>query len=296
MLNCNDKILLDDNLDLTSQLDVKIFFKNNNVDQVYLTGGKSGGILANQNYPADFIYNNLIITANVINACFINNIKKILFVGSSCMYPKDTQFPTSEEKLLTGSLEPTNEPYSISKIAGLKLCESYNKQFKKTHGTDYRTVIPTNLYGPGDKYDLKDSHVISSLILRMHEAKLSNINELLLWGSGKPKREFLFIDDFADAAIFLMNLEKKTYESFLNHSISHVNVGSGQEISIKDLAHLIADVIGYKGKIKFDNLNTDGAMRKVLNISKISSMGWQSKTLLKKGLNKTYEFFLKTYK
>lgn len=286
------KIFINENLNLTSQSDVDFFFKKNIIDQVYITGGKSGGILANRKYPAEFIYDNLITQTHIINACFLNHVKKILFVASSCVYPKITSFPTIEEALLTGPLELTSEPYAISKIAGLKLCNSYNKQYEKSHNLDYRAVVPTNLYGPGDKYNVEESHVISSLICRMHEAKINESEEIVLWGTGKAKREFLFIEDFAEAAIFIMNYDKEKYNNIVNHNAQHINVGSGEEISIFDLAYLIADVVDYKGKIEFDNINPDGADRKILDTSRLRSMGWIYKTKIKEGLVKTYKNFL----
>ena len=287
----NIKIFINENLDLTSQSDVEFFFQKHTIDQVYITGGKSGGILANSKYPAEFIYNNLVSQTNIINSCFLNNVRKILFIGSSCVYPKITSFPTIEEELLTGPLELTSEPYAISKIAGLKLCNSYNKQYEKSHNLDYRAVVPTNLYGPGDKYNIEESHVISSLICRMHKAKINESEKIVLWGTGKPKREFLFIEDFADAAIFVMNSEKNKYEKIINN-VPHLNVGSGEEISIFDLARLIAEIVNYNGKIEFDNLSPDGAMRKILDGSKLYSMGWSYKTKLREGLYKTYDYFL----
>jgi GDP-L-fucose synthase len=282
----------DNNLDLTSQSDVNFFFETHSIDQVYITGGKSGGILANNTYPAEFIYNNLIIETNIINSSFVYNVKKLLFIGSSCVYPKSCQLPTKEDTLLTGALEPTNEPYSIAKIAGLKLCESYNRQYGNSHDIDFRSIIPTNLYGPGDIYNLEESHVVASLILRLHKAKLNNLKKITLWGTGEPTRELLFIDDLANAAVFIMNIDKEKYKNYINIRCSHINVGSGEEISILKLAILIAEIVNYTGQIEFDNISPNGTMRKILDISKINIMGWHHKTSLHKGLQETYKNFV----
>ena len=278
-------------LDLLNQQKVQDFFKNEKIDQVYLAAAKVGGIHANNTYPADFIYQNLTIQNNVIHSAFLNGIKKLLFLGSSCIYPKNANQPIKEEELLTGILEPTNEPYAIAKIAGIKLCESYNRQYSESHGIDYRTIMPTNLYGPGDNYHPKNSQVIAGLIQRFHEGKTNNIKSVTIWGTGAAKREFLFVDDMANACIYTMNLDKITVDKKTKPMCSHINVGSGIELSIKELALTIKEVVGFKGEINFDNTKPDGITRKLLNSKKIYDLGFKPETSIKDGLIKTYEIF-----
>lgn len=285
-------LLSKEELDLTDQAEVKNFFKNEKIDQVYLAAAKVGGIYANNTFPADFIYQNTQIQVNVINSAFENGVKKLLFLGSSCIYPQHSKQPMNEEYLLTGTLEPTNEPYAISKILGIKLCESYNRQYGKIHGVDYRCIMPTNLYGPGDNYHPENSHVIPGLIYRFHEAKINNLPKVNIWGTGKPQREFLYVDDMAEASIKVMNLEKNIYEKFTKPMCSHINVGSGIELSIKELALAIKEVVGFKGEIDFDNTKPDGISRKLLNSKKIYDLGFKPKTSIKNGLIKTYEAFV----
>ena len=285
-------LLSKEELDLTDQAEVKNFFKNEKIDQVYLAAAKVGGIYANNTFPADFIYQNTQIQVNVINSAFENGVKKLLFLGSSCIYPQHSKQPMNEEYLLTGTLEPTNEPYAISKILGIKLCESYNRQYGKRHGVDYRCIMPTNLYGPGDNYHPENSHVIPGLIYRFHEAKINNLPKVNIWGTGKPQREFLYVNDMAEASIKVMNLEKNIYEKFTKPMCSHINVGSGIELSIKELALAIKEVVGFKGEIDFDNTKPDGISRKLLNSKKIYDLGFKPKTSIKNGLIKTYEAFV----
>jgi len=282
-------------LDLTNQTAVREFFFREKPDQVYLAAAKVGGILANNTYPADFIYQNLMIESNVIHSAFECNTKKLLFLGSSCIYPKITDQPMSEDALLSGYLEPTNEPYAIAKIAGIKICESYNRQYSASHGIDYRSVMPTNLYGPGDNYHPENSHVIPALIRRFHEAKINNEKKVIVWGSGNPKREFLYVDDMASASVHVMNLDKQIYYKSSSKMCSHINVGSGKDISIKDLAYLVKDVIQYIGKVEFDTSKPDGTLRKLLNSTKINTTGWHSRVELREGLEKTYQIFLKIH-
>lgn len=275
-------------LDLTNQTAVDIFFETERPDQVYLAAAKVGGIHANNTYPADFIFQNLMIQANIINAAFRNNVKKLLFLGSSCIYPKSALQPMREEALLTGVLEPTNEPYAVAKIAGIKLCESYNRQY----GTDYRSVMPTNLYGPGDNYHPENSHVIPALIRRFHEAKVKNGPNVCIWGTGTPRREFLYVDDMAAACIHVMNLSKIIYDQYTQPMLSHINVGCGYDITIQELAETIGKVIGYQGGIVFDTSKPDGTPRKLMDSSRLKSLGWQAKTGLEDGLKKAYEDFI----
>ena len=275
-------------LDLIDQSAVNQFFEEEKPDQVYLAAAKVGGIFANNNYPAEFIYKNLLIEANVIHTSYTFGVKKLLFLGSSCIYPKEAAQPMKENVLLSGYLEPTNEPYAIAKIAGIKLCESYNRQY----GVDYRSVMPTNLYGPGDNYHSENSHVIPGLIRRFHEAKLNREKEISIWGSGAPKREFLYVDDMAAASIFIMDLDKPTYEKYTHPMQSHINVGCGEDISIKELAILIKNIIGYEGQIKFDVSKPDGTNRKIMDSHLIASMGWKHLTELESGLKLTYQDFL----
>ena len=276
-------------LDLTSQVAVQDFFKQEKPDQVYLAAAKVGGILANSTFPAEFIYENLMIQNNVIHQAFMSGVKKLLFLGSSCIYPKLAQQPMSEDTLLTGKLESTNEPYAIAKIVGIKMCESYNRQYGVSHGVDYRSVMPTNLYGPGDNYHPENSHVIPALIRRFHEAKVSNASEVKIWGTGTPRREFLYVDDMAAASIFVMQLDKATYELQTEPMQSHINVGSGVDITIADLAQSIAHTIGYVGQIKFDVSKPDGAPRKLMDSSRLNALGWQAKVDLQQGLASAYQ-------
>jgi len=276
-------------LDLTNQQAVKEFFEQEKPEQVYLAAAKVGGIHANNTYPAEFIYQNLMMEANVIHQAFQAGVKKLLFLGSSCIYPKMAPQPMAEDALLTGQLEPTNEPYAIAKIAGIKLCESYNRQYGQSHGIDYRSVMPTNLYGPGDNYHPENSHVIPALIRRFHEAKQNNAEEVVIWGTGTPMREFLFVDDMAAASVFVMNLDKATYDLHTEPMQSHINVGFGSDVTIKELAETIGQVIGYKGKITFDVSKPDGTPRKLMNSSRLQGMGWQAKVNLIDGLRRAYQ-------
>ena len=279
-------------LDLTDQSAVRSFFDTETPDQVYLAAAKVGGIHANNTYPADFIYQNLMIEANVIDAAFRAGVKKLLFLGSSCIYPKSALQPMSEEALLTGVLEPTNEPYAIAKIAGIKLCESYNRQYGQIHGVDYRSVMPTNLYGPGDNYHPENSHVIPALIRRFHEAKVNEAASVIIWGTGEPKREFLYVDDMAAASVYVMNLDKAIYDQHTQPMLSHINVGCGEDLSIRELAEAVAKTVGYSGDIKNDPAKPDGAPRKLMDSSKLKKLGWASQVGLENGLAQTYKDFL----
>lgn len=280
-------------LDLTNQAAVRAFFQSEKPDQVYLAAAKVGGIHANNTYPAEFIYQNLMMQANVIDAAFQNGVKKLLFLGSSCIYPRQAPQPMAEDALLTGPLEPTNEPYAIAKIAGIKLCESYNRQYGASHGIDYRSVMPTNLYGPGDNYHPENSHVIPALIRRFHEAKASQAPSVTIWGTGTPCREFLFVDDMAAASVHVMNLPKTTYDQHTSPMQSHINVGYGSDITIAQLAQTIGQVVGYPGTIDFDTSKPDGAPRKLMDSSRLKSLGWQAKVSLQDGLTLAYQDFLK---
>jgi GDP-L-fucose synthase len=282
-------------LDLTNQADVKDFFENERPDQVYLAAAKVGGIYANNTYPAEFIYDNLMIQNNVIHQSFVSGVKKLLFLGSSCIYPKLAPQPMSEDVLLTGKLEPTNEPYAIAKIAGIKMCESYNRQYGQSHGIDYRSVMPTNLYGPGDNYHPENSHVIPALIRRFHEAKLSHAPEVVVWGSGTPRREFLYVDDMAAASVFVMHLDKKIYDSQTRPMQSHLNVGFWSDVTIADLANAIASTVGYLGKIIFDPSKPDGAPKKWMDSNRLNKLGWNPQTNLRQGLLLSYKAFLDGY-
>ena len=278
-------------LDLTDQAAVRAFFKYEKPDQVYLAAAKVGGIYANNTYPADFIYQNMMIEANVIDSAFRNGVQKLLFLGSSCIYPKLAPQPMNEEALLTSTLEPTNEPYAVAKIAGIKLCESYNRQY----GVDYRSVMPTNLYGPGDNYHLENAHVIPALIRRFHEAKQIKSPKVSIWGTGTPKREFLFVEDMAAACFHVMNLDNATYTQYTLPMQSHINVGYGQDISIKEIAQIISKVIDYRGKITFDISKPDGPPRKLLDSSRLKELNWKAKTRLEEGLKLTYIDFLQNH-
>lgn len=276
-------------LDLTDQQAVRDFFSEEKIDYVVLAAARVGGIHANNTYPAEFIRDNLAIETNVIHEAWRAGVKHLLFLGSSCIYPKYANQPIKEEELLTGPLEPTNEPYAIAKIAGIKLCESYNRQY----GTDYRSIMPTNLYGPGDNFDLEGSHVIPALIRKFHEAKKANKPAVQVWGSGKPRREFLYVDDLADACLFIMSLPEEDYRAYTQPMLSHINVGTGKDLTIAELAELIGKVVGYKGEIRYDHNKPDGTPRKLLDTSKINKMGWEPKTNLENGLHSTYQWFLK---
>ena len=278
-------------LDLTNQAQVNAYFETNRIDQVYLAAAKVGGIYANNAFPAEFIYQNLMIEANIIQAAHSNDVQKLLFLGSSCIYPKLAEQPMSENALLTGALEPTNEPYAVAKIAGIKLCESYNRQY----GRDYRSVMPTNLYGPGDNYHPENSHVIPALIRRFHEAKESRAPEVVAWGSGTPMREFLYVDDMALASVFVMNLDSKTYESNTESMLSHINVGSGVDCTIKELTETIATTVGYEGRIIWDASKPDGTPRKLMDVSRLATLGWRSKIKLEDGLALAYAEFKEHY-
>ena len=275
-------------LDLTNQRAVRDFFVAERPDQVYLAAAKVGGIHANNTYPADFIYQNLMIEANVIHEAFCAGVTKLLFLGSSCIYPREVSQPMREGALLTGVLEPTNEPYAVAKIAGIKLCESYNRQ----HGVDYRSVMPTNLYGVGDNYHPENSHVIPALIRRFHEAKINQLPQVLIWGSGSPMREFLYVDDMAAASVFVMDLDKATYSQQTQPMLSHINVGFGSDVSIKGLAEAVAEVVGYTGEVDYDRSKPDGTMRKLMDSSRLNRLGWQAKIGLKDGLKLAYQDFL----
>lgn len=278
-------------LDLTSQAQVEEFFNTHKFDQLYLAAAKVGGIHANDTFPADFIYQNLMIQNNVIHQSYKSRIKKLLFLGSSCIYPKLAKQPIAESELLNGYLEPTNEPYAIAKIAGIKMCESYNRQY----GTDYRSVMPTNLYGPGDNYHPENSHVIPALIRRFHEAKTKNSPEVIVWGTGSVFREFLHVDDMAKASVHVMNMAKKIYWNTAVEMRSQLNVGFGAECTIKELAEKIAEVVDYRGDIVWDRSKPDGAPRKLMDSSRIFSLGWSPKYNLNSGLKMTYEHFLNNH-
>ncbi len=278
-------------LDLTNQSAVRAFFEQEKPDQVYLAAAKVGGIHANNSYPAEFIYQNLMMEANIIHEAWRAGVKQLLFLGSSCIYPKHAPQPMSECALLTGTLEATNEPYAIAKIAGIKLCESYNRQY----GTDYRSVMPTNLYGIGDNYHPENSHVIPALIRRVHEAKSKSAPVVTIWGTGTPRREFLSIDDMAEACVHVMNLDQPTYNASTTPMQSHVNVGSGEDITIKELALTIAKVIGYEGSIEFDPTKPDGTPRKLMDSSRLNNLGWRARVSLEEGLRLAYSDFLKNH-
>lgn len=276
-------------LDLTNQATVKDFFESEKPKQVYLAAAKVGGIYANNTFPAEFIYQNLMVQNNVIHQAFMSGVKKLLFLGSSCIYPKLARQPMSEDALLTGKLESTNEPYAIAKIAGIKMCESYNRQYGVSHGIDYRSVMPTNLYGPGDNYHPENSHVIPALIRRFHEAKINKAPEVMIWGTGTPRREFLYVDDMAAAAVFVMELDKKTYDEQTDPMQSHINVGFGSDITIAELAKAVGHAVGYQGKICFDASKPDGSPRKWMNSSKLNNLGWKPTISLKDGLSLSYK-------
>lgn len=282
-------------LDLTNQAAVQAFFEAEKPDQVYLAAARVGGIHANNTFPAEFIYDNLMVQNNVIHQAFVSGVKKLLFLGSSCIYPKLAPQPMSEDALLTGKLEPTNEPYAIAKIAGIKMCESYNRQYGQSHGIDYRSVMPTNLYGPGDNYHPENSHVIPALIRRFHEAKVSNAPEVVIWGTGAPRREFLYVDDMAAASVFVMDLGKAIYDQYTQPMQSHINVGFGGDVTIAELASAVAKATGYQGKISFDPSKPDGAPRKWMDSSKLNTLGWAPNVELPVGLQSAYRAYLALY-
>ncbi|MEM6890210.1 MAG: GDP-L-fucose synthase [Pseudomonadota bacterium] len=275
-------------LDLIDQAQVRSFMQTEKPDVVILAAAKVGGILANNSYPATFIYENLMIEANIINEAYRAGVERLLFLGSSCIYPRAVAQPMREDALLTDVLEPTNEPYAIAKIAGIKLCESFNRQY----GTDYRSVMPTNLYGEGDNFHPENSHVLPALMRRFHEAKLSGVSEVTVWGTGNPRREFLHVSDMADASLFVLSLDKGRYDANTEPMLSHINVGSGVDVTIRELAESVADVVGYKGSIQFDSSKPDGTPRKLMDVSRLEQMGWRSTIKLDDGLRDTYKWFL----
>ena len=279
-------------LDLIDQAAVRDFFKLERLDQVYLAAAKVGGIHANNTYPAEFIYENLMVEANVIHEAWRAGIKKLLFLGSSCIYPKLAPQPMREDALLTGPLEPTNEPYAIAKIAGIKLCESYNRQYGQSHGVDYRSVMPTNLYGPGDNYHPENSHVIPALIRRFHEAKIVSAPTVTVWGDGTACREFLYVDDMAEASVHVMNLDKEVYRAHTQPMQSLINVGCGKDITIRQLAELVGQAVGYQGKIEFDATRLNGTPRKLMDSGRLNALGWQARVHMKQGLVAAYEDFM----
>jgi len=276
-------------LDLTNQIEVKDFFMQEQPDYVILAAGKVGGIHANNTYPADFIYQNIMIEANVINSAYKNSVKRLLFLGSTCIYPKTVEQPMREDAILTNVLESTNEPYALAKIAGIKLCESYNRQ----HGTDFRSVMPTNLYGVNDNFHPENSHVIPALMQRFHQAKLNNDKEVMVWGTGNAMREFLYVDDMAAASLFVLELDEKTYRTNTKPMLSHINVGTGVDVTIREMAKTMSKVIGFKGELTFDTSKPDGTQRKLTDVSRLSDMGWKYSVDLKDGLEKTYDWYLK---
>lgn len=277
-----------DELDLLEQAAVQRYFQAHNIDQVYLAAAKVGGIHANNTYSADFIYENLMIEANIVHSAHMAGVEKILFLGSSCIYPKHAEQPMKEESLLTGTLEPTNEPYAIAKIAGIKLCESYNRQY----GRDYRSVMPTNLYGPNDNYHPDNSHVIPALLRRFHDAVQRGDNEVVIWGSGNPMREFLHVDDMADASVHVMELDETTYQSNTSPMLSHINVGTGIDCTIRELAETVARVTNYTGRLTFDKTKPDGAPRKLMDVSRLQKLGWQAGIGLEDGLRDAYRWYV----
>lgn len=285
---CNIVTRSHTDLDLTSQAQVRAFFESEKIDEVYLAAARVGGIHANNIYPAEFIYQNMMIEANVIHQAWRSGIKKLLFLGSSCIYPRLAEQPIKEDFLLTGPLEPTNEPYAIAKIAGIKLCESYNRQY----GTDYRSVMPTNLYGPGDNYHPQNSHVLPAMIQRFHEAKVNGAEKVMIWGTGQPRREFLYVDDMADASLHVMELAHAVYAANTLPMLSHINVGSGEEITIRDLAELVRKVTRYSGEIEFNTAKPDGSPRKLIDSSRLSALGWKPKMRLVDGIAETYRLFV----
>ena len=282
-------------LDLTNQAAVQAFFSAEKPDQVYLAAAKVGGIHANNTYPAEFIYQNLMMQANVIDTAFRHGVQKLLFLGSSCIYPKLASQPMREDALLTGTLEATNEPYAIAKIAGIKLCESYNRQYGQSHRVDYRSVMPTNLYGPGDNYHPENSHVIPALIRRFHEAKVSQAPSVTIWGTGTPRREFLYVDDMAAASVHVMNLPKSTYAQHTQPMLSHINVGCGHDVTILEVAQAVARTVVYTGQIVTDPTKPDGTPRKLMDSSRLNALGWKAQVGLDAGLQAAYQDFIKKY-
>ncbi len=275
-------------LDLLDQNAVNDFFAAEDINEVYLAAAKVGGIHANNTYPAEFIYENLMMECNIIHAAHNNNVQHLLFLGSSCIYPKLAEQPMTESALLTGTLESTNEPYAIAKIAGIKLCESYNRQY----GRDYRSVMPTNLYGENDNFHPENSHVIPALMRRFHEAKLNNDKEVIVWGTGKPMREFLYVDDMAAASVHVMELDSESYQANTEPMLSHINVGTGKDCTIREMAETMAKVVGFEGEVVFDSSKPDGTPRKLMDVSRLASLGWQYKVELENGLRNTYQWFL----
>jgi GDP-L-fucose synthase len=279
-------------LDLTNQAQVQDFFQKEQPDYVILAAAKVGGIHANNTYPADFIYQNMMIEANVINSAYENKVKRLLFLGSTCIYPKAVEQPMREDALLTDVLEPTNEPYALAKIAGIKLCESYNRQ----HGTDFRSVMPTNLYGVNDNFHPENSHVIPALMRRFHEAKTNNDSEVVVWGTGNAMREFLYVDDMAAASLFVLELDEKTYQANTQLMLSHINVGTGKDVTIREMAETMKQVVGFEGELSFDTTKPDGAPRKLIDVSRLANIGWNYSVDLKDGLTKTYNWYLESCK
>jgi len=277
-------------LDLTDQAQVRTFFALEKPEEVYVAAAKVGGIHANNTYPAEFIYSNLMVEANVVHESWRTGVRKLLFLGSSCIYPRLAEQPMSEDALLTGKLEPTNEPYAIAKIAGIKLCESYNRQY----GCDFRSVMPTNLYGPGDNYHPENSHVLPAMIRRFHEAKESGAPRVVIWGTGSPKREFLYVDDMASACVHVMDLPREVYAAHTDVTCSHLNVGTGEDLSIAELAQLVSKVVGYEGSIEQDVGKPDGAPRKLLDVRRLHGLGWRARTSLRDGIQQAYSDFLRT--
>jgi len=277
-------------LDLTNQVQVQTFFEQEKPDYVILAAAKVGGIHANNTYPADFIYQNMMIEANVINSAYENKVKRLLFLGSTCIYPKAVEQPMREDALLTDVLEPTNEPYALAKIAGIKLCESYNRQY----GTDFRSVMPTNLYGANDNFHPENSHVIPALMQRFHQAKLDNDPEVVVWGTGNALREFLYVDDMAAASLFVLELDEQTYQVNTQPMLSHINVGTGKEVTIREMAETMKQVIGFKGELTFDTTKPDGSPRKLIDVFRLSNMGWKYNIDLEDGLKKTYNWYSNT--
>ena len=275
-------------LDLTNQVSVQTLFKNEQPDYVILAAGKVGGIHANNTYPADFIYQNIMIEANVINSAYEYKVKRLLFLGSTCIYPKAVEQPMREDAILTNTLEPTNEPYALAKIAGIKLCESYNRQ----HDTDFRSVMPTNLYGINDNFHSENSHVIPALMRRFHEAKMNNDTEVTIWGTGNSKREFLYVDDMAAASLFVLELDEQIYQANTKPMLSHINIGTGMDITIREMAETMKQVVGFKGRLIFDTAKVDGPPRKLIDVTRLSEIGWEYTTKLKEGLEKTYKWYL----
>ncbi|MBU1359303.1 MAG: GDP-L-fucose synthase [Gammaproteobacteria bacterium] len=275
-------------LDLTDQAQVRDFFATEKPEEVYVAAARVGGIHANNTYPAEFIYSNLMVEANLVHEAWRTGTEKLLFLGSSCIYPRLATQPMAEDALLTGKLEPTNEPYAVAKIAGIKLCESYNRQY----GCDFRSVMPTNLYGPGDNYHPENSHVLPAMIRRFHEAKLGKAPSVVIWGTGNPKREFLYVDDMAKACIHVMDLPRETYAANTEVTISHINVGTGEDLSIADLASLVSEVVGYEGKIECDASKPDGTPRKLLDVTRLKRLGWEPEVDLRDGIRRAYDDFL----